>query len=179
MTKAKITERQIMTYISQTLRLVIALVMLVVAAQAAAHKYYFAITDINYSDEQRTIEIVHQFTAHDIENAIAEQQNITFNSGHPEYDNKVRAYVESHFQLFRAEKQLPLTWLGLEIDRDKIVVYQQADNENFLSGLLVKNDLLVDTYAKQVSTVNYRDKQVFGSLTFTESQRIGRITDKN
>jgi len=50
---------------------------------------------------------------------------------------------------------------------------------------VVKNTILVDTYAKQVNTVNYQDlssteksstKKVQGSLTFDHSLKVATIT---
>ena len=40
---------------------------------------------------------------------------------------------------------------------------------------MVKNDLLVDTYTKQVNTVNYQDSVSKGSLTFTQSVKVATI----
>lgn len=44
---------------------------------------------------------------------------------------------------------------------------------------MVKNTILVDTYAKQVNTVNYQDlgstEKIQGSLTFDHSLKVGQI----
>jgi hypothetical protein len=57
----------------------------------------------------------------------------------------------------------------------KLFVYQEAKFKNYLEGLLVKNDILVDTYSKQVNTLNFQDTRIKGSLTFTASQKIASI----
>jgi len=44
---------------------------------------------------------------------------------------------------------------------------------------LVKNSILVDTYPKQVNTVNFQDTAIDGSLTFTKSQQITKIEYNN
>lgn len=166
-------------HIRRFVYVLIAILLIVVAASAAAHKYFFAITDIHHNKNTHSLEIIHQLTAHDIENAIAEQLNISFNPEHESYETIIKQYIESHFQITKDNRKLPITWVGVENVRDKVVVYQEVKNENFLSRLVVKNQLLVDTYAKQVNTVNFESGSTQISLTFNESQRIGIIANNN
>jgi len=56
-----------------------------------------------------------------------------------------------------------------------VIVYQEGNLKNFSAGLVVKNSILVDTYSRQVNTVNYQDTAIKGSLTFSKSQRIAKI----
>lgn len=151
---------------------------LVAATSVAAHKYFFAITNMVNNAEAEQLEIIHQLTAHDIENTIADIHQVSFNPEHPQYETLIQQYVEAKFQLLSSnqltkEKQLvPIQWIGIEVIRDKIFVYQQAPYQNFFGSLVVKNTLLVDTYAKQVNTLNYQSNGKSGSLTFDQSRRI-------
>lgn len=164
--------RRVTLWLSATL-------MIGVAASAAAHKYFFAITEINHNQLNDSFEIIHQLTAHDIENTIAEKHNITFNPEHPKYDALIKAYVEQRFVLTSEQQALDVNWIGLEVVRDKIVVYQEAHANRFLAPLVVKNELLVDTYPKQINTVNFVSGETKHSLTFNKSQRIATITNNN
>jgi hypothetical protein len=151
-----------------------------VALSSAAHRYFFGLTDLSVNPKTHNIELIHQFTAHDIDNAIAEQQQIHFSPEHPKYEKLIQNYVEAHFQLIDAQENkkhvIKLNWIGLEIAKGNIYIYQEANFENYLSGLVVKNDLLVDTYLKQVNTVNYTDGTNTGSLTFSGSEKTSEIT---
>ncbi len=155
------------------------------AAPAAAHSYFFGVSELNLNTSSKHIEVIHQFTAHDIENTIAETKQINFSPEHPQYDQYIQAYFEQHFSLARNNNTVPLNWIGFEIKRGQIFAYQESKNKNFLDNLMVKNTILVDTYAKQINTVNYQDLaftpklepkvKLQGSLTFNNSQRVGRI----
>ena len=149
------------------------------AASAAAHTYFFGITDLTVNPNSKHFEIIHQYTAHDVENAIAEQKQIHFSPEHAKYDQFIRDYFEQHFVLSRRNKNIPLKWVGLEVKLGKLYIYQESFAENYLLGLVVKNDLLVDTYAKQVNTVNYQDTEIKGSLTFDQSQLIAILQSNN
>lgn len=52
-------------------------------------------------------------------------------------------------------------------------------HENFLANLVVKNSILVDTYAKQINTVNYQDltspNKLQDSLTYDQSLNVATI----
>lgn len=160
----------------------ISLMLIGVAASAAAHTYFFGITEINLSGQTKHIEIIHQFTAHDVENTIAEIKQEHFSPEHPKYDQYIQAYFEKHFTIKRHNKDVKLNWLGFEIKRGQLFVYQESINENFLINLVVKNTILVDTYPKQINTVNYQDlispTKLQGSLTYDQLQRVAIISNR-
>ncbi|MBL4765283.1 MAG: hypothetical protein JKX67_08420 [Colwellia sp.] len=150
-----------------------------VAASAAAHTYFFGITEINLNSQNKHIEIIHQFTAHDIENTIAEIKQEHFSPEHPKYDQYIQAYFDKHFTMQRNNKAVQLNWLGFEVKRGQLFVYQESSHKNFLANLVVKNTILVDTYAKQINMVNYQDltspNKLQGSLTYDQSKSVAVI----
>lgn len=159
------------------LLLKLAVVVLVsgASALAGAHTYFFGLTNLSHNATEQRIEIIHQFTAHDVENAIAEIQHESFSPEHPEYEWYIQSYVEKHFSLSHSNHEIKLNWVGIEIKRGKLIIYQEAKFKNYLTGILVKNEILVDTYAKQVNTLNFNDTNSKGSLTFTANQKVASI----
>ncbi len=142
---------------------------------AFAHKYFFGLTELSVNPNNQTLEVIHQFTAHDLENAIAELTQEHFSPEHSQYDSYIHSYFNDHFQLSVKNEQIKLSWVGLVLIKGKVLIYQEAPFKNNLMGLVVKSDLLVDTYAKQVNTVNYQDTVLKGSLTFSRSNNIATI----
>jgi len=147
-------------------------------AIASAHKYFFGLTELSVNPKNQNLEIIHQFTAHDIENAIAELTQEHFSPEHAQYDSYIKNYFDEHFQLILNNEKITLSWVGLELNKGKVIIYQEAVFKNKLAGIVVKNDLLVDTYIKQVNTVNYQDSVLRGSLTFTQSNKVATIEKK-
>jgi hypothetical protein len=160
-------------------KILISIILVGVAASAAAHTYFFGITDINLNSQTKHIEIIHQFTAHDIENTLAEIKQVHFSPEHPKYDQYIQAYFEQHFVLKRNNKTVKLNWLGFEVKRGQLFVYQESTHKNFLANLVVTNTILVDTYPKQVNMINYQDStspnKLQGSLTYDRSLRVAII----
>ncbi|XQW84683.1 DUF6702 family protein [Thalassotalea piscium] len=158
---------------------ILLLVVLGWSAHSSAHKYFFGLTELTVNPKTQSLEVIHQFTAHDIENAIAIATNENFSPEHAQYEQYIQSYFQAHFSISKLDKSIPLKWVGLEIVNGNMYVYQEAPFKNFLPGLVVKNELLIDTYSNQVNTVNYQDNKVQGSLTFTSSQLIAKIDNIN
>lgn len=158
-----------------------ALVLLLcgLAANAVAHRYFFSISDLSLNDTTQSIEIIHQLTAHDLDNAIAESKQIHFSVAHPDYENFIRQYLEAHFKLHYQGQVVPLTWVGFEINQGNVFLYQEAEFNYSLIGLKITNSLLIESYKKQVNTVNFNDKSIKGSLTFNKSGTIKHIATNN
>ena len=149
------------------------------AANAVAHRYFFSITDLSLNERSQSIEVIHQITAHDIDNAIADAKQIHFSVAHPDYENFIRQYVEAHFQLHYQDQAIALNWVGLEVNKGNIIIYQEAEFHHMLIGLKITNSLLTERNVKQVNTVNFNDKQIKGSLTFKRSVIINEIKNNN
>lgn len=160
-------------------KILISIMLVGVAASAAAHTYFFGLTDINLNSQNKHIEIIHQFTAHDIENNLAEIKQVHFSPEHPEYDQYIQAYFEQHFVLKRNNKTVKLNWIGFEVKRGQLFVYQESTHKDSLANLMVKNTLLTGTYPKQINTVNYQDltsqNKLQGSLTYDQSLNVSVI----
>ena len=149
------------------------------SVNALAHRYFFSITDLTLNERTQSIEVIHQITAHDIENAIAQAQKMHFSVAHPHYENIIRQYVEERFQLYYKGQAVPLNWIGLEVSKGNIFLYQEAPFHHSLLGLKISNSLLTEHYEKQVNTVNFHDKSIKGSLTFKRSVTINDIEINN
>ena len=162
-------------------KLLFSLMLIGVTTSVVAHTYFFGVTELNVNNNTKHLEIIHQFTAHDIENTIAQQQDVNFSPEHPQYDEFIQAYFEKHFLLRRNNQRVKLHWLGFEVKRGQLYAYQESDTENFLTNLVVKNTILTDTYTQQVNTVNYQELTIGsilqGSLTFNQVQQNAVINN--
>ncbi len=155
---------------------VLALLLAGVATSVAAHTYFFGVSDLSINASTQHIEVIHQFTAHDVENAIAQIKNVSFSPEHPQYDAYIQDYFEQHFELKKENQLIPLDWVGFEVKLGKLIAYQESKHKETLGNVTVTNSLLIDIYRKQLNTVNYKYKEMQGSLTFTQSQIFSKIS---
>lgn len=75
-------------------RILLSILLIGVVASVTAHTYFFGVSDLIINSESKHIEVIHQFTAHDIENTIAEVQQINFSAEHPKYDELIKEHIE-------------------------------------------------------------------------------------
>jgi hypothetical protein len=158
----------------------ITIILIVVAlfgsiASASAHLYFFGITELAVNQRNQHIEIIHQFIVHDVETAISLEHDIRFSAEHPNYERLIRQYFEKNFKIMHNNQSINPLWVGLEVNQQQLFVYQELLSPNFLAGLVVKNSLLVDTYAKQINTVNYIHGELAGSLTYDITKQVAEI----
>ena len=148
------------------------------AANAVAHRYFFSITDLTLHESKQSIEIIHQITAHDINNAIADTKKIHFSVAHPNYEAYIRQYIEANFKLSYQNITVPLHWVGLELNKGNILVYQETHFTHALHGLEITNSLLIERYLKQTKTVNFHNNKNKGILTFNSSSTVKTLVIK-
>ena len=157
----------------------IAILLVGAVASASAHTYCFGVSDLNINNDNHRIEVIHQFTAHDIENAIAEIKQVSFSPEHPQYDQLIQWYIEQHFILAQSNQVIELDWIGFEVKRGQLFAYQESRSQHALHNLRIKNTVLTQTYVEQVNTVNYQDlnplNKIQGSLTFDISSSVAII----
>lgn len=129
------------------------------------HEFYISITSIDYNKKSKSIEITHQFIAHDVEKAILKESKIDLNLDEPnEYlkaDSVLFAYILSHFNI-TAKNDLELKWIGREVNLDETLwVYIETSKIDKPETLVVKNTFLIDDFETQsnITHVNFGTKQ--------------------
>lgn len=166
----------VLAYLKYTMGLLITAGLI---SHATAHTYFFGVSELTHNSDNNKIEIIHQFTAHDIENAIAQEKQVHFSPEHPKYEHYIQAYFEKRFKLEQNQTPVTLNWVGFEVSVGKIIAYQESKQQTFLPQLVVKNTILVDTYPQQVNTVNFQSTSLQGSLTFNHAVKISKISAKS
>jgi len=140
---------------------------------AAAHKYFFGLTEISYNSRSNSVEVVHQYTLHDIQRAMTKQFGRDFRIDQPAAEQKLRKWVAKHFQLFDSSDQnVRLNWVGFEADFQNIWFYQElAQEKPDFCAWKVRNSLLMESFPAQVNTVNFLTDEKTHGVTLTNDSR--------
>ena len=141
--------------------------LLCVSAAASAHRFHFGMTDISYNARTESTEIVHTYTAHDIDALLLNLYGRQFDLSDVQDQAVLRTYVERHFWLADKDgKRLPVTWVGMTADAQSIVIYQEVAATPLSATAVIRQGMLVDFLAEQVNTVNLTEGGAVRSLTF-------------
>jgi len=145
-----------------------ALALLCVSTVASAHRFHFGMTDISYNERTGSTEIVHTYTAHDIEALLLNLYGRQFDLSDPEDQDVLRKYVEGRFWIAAQDAtRLPATWIGMTVDANSIVIYQEIGNTPLTRAATIRQGVLIDFLPEQVNTVNLNTDGAVRSLTFS------------
>lgn len=148
-----------------------------VTATAMAHNYHMGLADIGYNADTGNTEIVHTYTAHDVEALLTKLHGRQFDLGLEEDQEALRRYLDKRFVLTVNGRRVPLQWVGIKASADTITVYQQIDRTALPSGAVLANGVLTDFLPGQINTVNVGGNagRAAATLTFTAAKGEQRL----
>lgn len=138
-----------------------------------AHQQKAAITQIQFNEHSRSLEIMHRFYLHDAEHAVRSLLN-------PDADiianvqtrRQFAEYVAERFTLYREDgSPLPLRLVGQEADGQFFWVYQELPVDAPPARLTARHDALRELWPEQTNTVNIQLDGTVRTLTFTGDDR--------
>jgi hypothetical protein len=152
------------------LRIVAAALLASASMTAAAHNFHTGIADISYNERTGSTEIVHTYTAHDLATLLSNLYGRQFDLGHADSEEPLRRYVEKQFTIADKDgKRLPLQWVGVTVDADSVVIFQELPSVKLTKGSRIHNALLIDFLPSQKNTVNLQTDGATKTLFFDQS----------
>jgi hypothetical protein len=151
----------------RSFKAVLAAALVCVSAGASAHRFQAGLTDIAFNARTGSTEIVHTYMAHDVEALLANLYQRQFDLTQPEDQDVLRKYVEQQFWLQAPDKRkLPLRWVGMTIDSQSVVIYQEAEQTPLSKAAAIHDGVLIDFLPGQVNTVNLNEAGNTRTFTF-------------
>ncbi|MTV36820.1 DUF6702 family protein [Duganella radicis] len=149
-------------------RLVLA-VLLACAGSACAHNFHTGMADISYNERTGGTEIVHTYTAHDLTSLLANLYGRQFDLGRADSEAPLRRYVEKQFTITAPDgARLPLQWVGMKVDADSVVIFQEMPSVKLTKGSRIHNALLIDFLPSQKNTLNLQTDGTTKTLLFDQ-----------
>ena len=143
-----------------------ALVGLVVASTALAHREPESLTTIKWNGASGRTEIVHRLHAHDAELGVGRSLNLpSLSANSLEGRAQIALYVDAHFLIRSNGNPVRLELVGAELSGDHVFVYQEVAGR--LPGTIeVYDDILQASFTKQVNQVIIEDGDAAYRLVF-------------
>jgi hypothetical protein len=153
------------------LRHILALLCACVCIGASAHRFHAGLTDISYNERTGSTEVVHTYMAHDVEALLAELYQRQFDLSDPDDQAVLRNYVEKQFWLADKDgRRLPLAWVGVTVDVDSVVVFQEAVRTPVVNVGTIHDAVLSDFLPDQQNTVNLTANGRLRTFGFSSSR---------
>jgi hypothetical protein len=152
-------------------RTLLALSAVCLCLDASAHRFHAGITDISYNERTGSTEVVHTYMAHDVEALLTALYQRQFDLSDPEDQAVLRKYLEKQFWMAgRDGRRLALNWVGVTVDTDSVVVFQEAVRTPVANVETIHDAVLSDFLPDQQNTVNVTANGSLRTLGFTSSR---------
>jgi hypothetical protein len=136
-------------------------------ACASAHTFHAGLTEISFNERTGSTEVVHTYMAHDVEALLANLYQRDFDLAQPDDQAVLRKYVEKQFWLSSSGKgRLPLRWIGMTIDTQNVVIFQEAEKTPLSKAAAVHDEVMIDFLPDQVNTLNLNEAGKVRTFTF-------------
>lgn len=122
------------------------------------HEHYTTISNINFTSK-KNIEIVMEFTAHDLEYCFQKEYQKDLKLGSinelKESDSLIFQYISSHFYIKLNNSKITLNYVGKEVNNDEsLLIYLEKKSFKNIKSLEIYNDLLCKYYPNQQNIVH-------------------------
>lgn len=144
-----------------------------------AHKFYLSVTEIEYNEENTSLQIISRVFTDDMENLLktryGKELYLTNKEEHPWADEYLEKYTSQKLRIMVDGKAYALNYLGKEYDNDQLVLYIEIEEIASFSSIVVQNEILTDLFPEQKNVVHVELKGKTKSLLLSREQEKGII----
>ncbi len=140
------------------------ILILPLLAFTSAHKFYVSVTEINYSEQDKSFQIISRIFIDDLDEILEERYGIN-----PELATKselensnhyIEKYLMHAFKLQVNGETMAFEYIGREYDNDVIKCYMEIENVDLktVKSIEIENKVLFDAYEEQQNIVHFKIK---------------------
>jgi hypothetical protein len=142
------------------------------------HKFYVSVTQINFNQDKKIVQITSRIFIDDLNNALEKKHKKKFHIGSTkETDEEIqllKKYINDNFSIKVNNKPKQVVYLDKEIEDDVIIVYQVIRGIPKINSLQIKNTLLFDFLLEQQHIIHTQvlTKKQSALLTLENSEEL-------
>lgn len=144
-----------------------------------AHPFYISLCQIDYNQENQSVEISVKIFVDDLINAMAAEGHDKLYIGEEREDKNTDAYIFAYLQdklhLKVNEQSLQFNFVGKELDKDVVWSYLEIPNVKSLNDVEVSCNILVDMYSDQSNVVQVNKNGDIINLLLNKRKTQGSI----
>lgn len=146
-----------------------------IAAFTATHPIHLGITEVQYAEKEKSLQVVHKLFVDDLESHIEKQEQaagktvrlfLNTEKEHPEANRYIQEYLNQHFQIKVNGKMLQGKFLGKEYENGASWLYVEYPNVPRPKQLYISGNALIGLHEDQNNIINLDINGKKGSLRF-------------
>ena len=144
-----------------------------------AHKYYIALTEIEYREDTHSIQMIMNVFMDDIEVAINSDYNVDLQldtkNELKNADSYFLKYLKEHFKLIVNNNKVDYKFIGKEYDGNIVYFYLEVENISMPNSIQIENDILVKYFPEQQNLIKATVKNKRQSLFLSKKNDKGLL----
>ena len=145
----------------------------------SAHKYYLSLTQIEYKNESKSIQIIINVFMDDIETALNKEYSIdlqlTNKNEMESNDVYFKKYLEKNLYFKVDNTSSSFNYIGKEYDGDLVYFYLEIENVNSIEAIEVVNTILIDYFPEQQNLIKSKVNKKHSSILLTKTNDKGLL----
>ncbi|CAL2086952.1 DUF6702 family protein [Tenacibaculum sp. 190524A05c] len=143
------------------------------------HKYYLALTEIEYNTSSNSVQMIMNVFMDDIEVAINKEQGVdlqlTTKNEPKNVDEYFYNYLKDNYIISINNKRADYTFIGKEYEGDIIYFYLEIENITKIESFEIENNVLVSHFPEQQNLVKIKINDTKKSLILTKENNKGLL----
>lgn len=127
---------------------------------SALHPFHISVTDIEYDEEVKSIEIAQKIFIDDFEEALAAFSNSKIDlldkSQKTSNDQLIEHYISEKFNIEINGKSVESDFLGTQLEEDAIWCFLEVSKVRKLNSIRIKNTLFFELFDDQMNLVHIK-----------------------
>ena len=145
----------------------------------SAHKYYLSLTQIEYKNESKSIQIIINVFMDDIETALNKEYSIdlqlTNQNELESNDVYFKKYLKKNLYFKVDNTSSSFNYIGKEYDGDLVYFYLEIENVNSIEAIEVVNTILIDYFPEQQNLIKSKVNKKHNSILLTKTNDKGLL----
>ncbi len=120
------------------------------------HKYYISLTQINYIEEQKSLQLTTSVFIDDLENVLRKTYDTMVTIGESDdqlLDSLYRNYLKNHLRVRIQGKEINLELLLAEDETDEVFFYIEGENVDTFNEMEVVNSMFISQIFEQQNII--------------------------
>jgi len=151
------------------------IILLVPLFSFTIHKYYIALTEIEFKEESKSVQIIMNVFIDDIEEALNKDYTIDTQISYKEELKNIDVYFEKylneHFQISINSEQKKYLFIGKEYEGNVVYFYLEIKDVLQVKTMKIKNNMLLDYFPKQQNIIKVKNNKKKESLFLTQKKQ--------
>lgn len=137
------------------MKIKIALFCLILPLMAftGVHKYYVSITQVEYVPKKESLQLISRIFIDDLEDVLQARYDENLVLAYKNEESQVEGYLEKYLRskigVKINGKEMPLTYIGKEYDKDIAIIYLEVEKVKTISSIEFTNTVLFDLFEGQ------------------------------